>query len=293
MHRENEIRTKDGSKISLSCYAPEKSIEKVMIIAPTGELTKKFYDPFACFMQQKGFTVITFDYRGMGSSAPKDLKGYKANMHQWAVQDIDAVILYAKNSFANHEIVYVGHCIGGETVGLAQASQYINKLILVNSALSCRKFWSLRHRFKVTGMRFMIRLMSKWFGYFPGRKIGYAENLPGGVMNEWADWCSMPNGLFDLFPDNNYRKLQIPLLAFSFSDNPHSPPRAVQELLNHFSAAFITWHHLKPENVGLKKVGHSGFFDPVMENKTWTTLIDWLGKNDYGYKSPVYKTGNH
>ena len=293
MHREIEIRAKDGNKIGLSCYMPEDSIGKVMIIAPTGEMTKKFYDPFACFMRQKGFTVLTFDYRGMGSSAPEDLKGYRANMHQWAVQDIDAVILYAKNNFANSGIIYVGHCIGGEIVGLAQASQYINKLVLVNSALSCRKFWSFRHRFKVSGMKPVIRLMSKWFGYFPGKKIGYAENLPGGVMNEWADWCSMPNGLFDLFPDNNYRKLQIPLLAFSFSDNPHSPPKAVQELLNHFSAAYITWHHLKPENVGLKKVGHSGFFEPMMEKRTWEMMIDWLNKDDYGYKTPVYKINDH
>jgi predicted alpha/beta hydrolase len=287
MHTEIDIKTKDGSKIGVSCYVPAESIRKVMIIAPTGELTKKFYDPFARFMQQNGFTVITFDYRGMGSSAPEELKGYKASMHQWAVLDIDSVILYAKNNYANHEIIYVGHCIGGETVGLAQASQYINKLILVNSALSCKKFWSLRHRFKVSGMKAAIWTLSKLFGYFPGKRIGYAENLPGGVMNEWAGWCSMPNGLFDLFPDNNYRKLQIPLLAYSFSDNPHSPPKAVEELLNHFAAAFITWRHLRPKDIGLKKVGHSGFFEPFMETRLWGKMLDWINENDFGYKRSI------
>lgn len=287
-----EIRTRDGKKIGLSSYHPDQGIAKVMIIAPTGELTKKGYHDFASFMCELGFTVITFDYRGMGSSAPEELKGYKASMHQWAVLDIDSVILYAKNSYPAHEIVYVGHCVGGEMVGLAQASQYINKLILVNSALSCRKFWSLRYKLKLTTSKAGVWLLNKVFGYYPGKRIGYEENVPGGVMKEWAGWCSLPNGLFDLYPDNNYCKLQIPLLAFSFSDNPHSPPKAVQELLNHFSNASITWHHIKPATIGMKKIGHSGFFEPVMEPTLWTMMMDWLNKNEYGYKIKNLKRGN-
>lgn len=283
MHRDIEIRTKDGKKIGAGCYEPEASLGKVIIIAPTGEKTRAFYDPFASFMQGQGYTVITFDYRGVGTSAPADLKGFKASMQQWAVLDMDAVILYAKNNYPNHEIIYTGHCIGGETVGLAQASQYINKLVLVNSALSCKKYWPLKYRFKVSGTKAAIWLMGKLFGYYPGKKMGYETNVPAGVMNEWAGWCSQANGLFDLFPDNNYQKLRIPLLAFSFSDNPHSPPKAVQELLNHFASAFITWHHLKPGDIGKKTIGHSGFFEPEMEKTLWAMMLDWLRENDNGY----------
>ena len=275
-----EIRTKDEKKIALSCYVPDESNHKVMIIAPTGGLTKEYYHPFASFVKQWGFTVITFDYRGMGDSAPDDLKGYKANMQQWAVQDIDAVLLYAKNHFPNHEIVYTGHCIGGEIVGLAQASQYINRLVLINSALSCKRLWPLRYRFRVVTLKTAVKVLNKWFGYFPGKKIGYEENIPGGVIHEWSNWCSNANGLFDKFPDNNYRKLRIPILAFSFSDNWNTPPKAVQELLNRFSNAATTWHHIRPAEIGVKKVGHSGFFDPEMENPLWVKMIQWLNEGE-------------
>ncbi|HEY6502762.1 MAG TPA: alpha/beta fold hydrolase [Chitinophagaceae bacterium] len=275
-----EIRTKDASKISLGIYQPEENIGKVMIIAPTGGETKELYDPLACFFRQQGFTVITFDYRGMGSSGPEQLKGYKASMQQWAVQDIDAVILYAKKQYPNQEIVYLGHCIGGEIVGLAQASQYINRLVLVNSALSCKKLWPLKYRFRIATMKTVVKLLNNWFGYFPGKKIGYEADIPGGVIYEWSNWCSNANGLFDKFPDNNYRKLQVPLLAISFSDNWNTPPKAVKELLNRFANSVVTWHHIRPGEIGAKKIGHSGFFDPQKGTTLWIKMMQWLNEGE-------------
>ncbi len=275
-----DIRTKDGKKIGLTVYSPQTGKNKVMIIGATGGVKQEFYEPFASYFQKEGFTVITFDYRGMGRSAPKELKGFRANMHQWAVQDIDAVILYAKNSFPQHEVVYVGHCVGGEIVGLSQASQYINRLVLVNSALSCKKLWPLKERFKIVAIRPAIRLLNRLFGYFPGKKVGYDENLPQGVMHEWANWCSKSNGLFDAFPDHNYRKLCIPLIAFTFSDNWNTPPKAVQELLNRFANACITWYHLKPSDLNRKQIGHYGFFYPEMEASLWQLLMKWINVDE-------------
>lgn len=275
-----EIRTKDSKKIWLSSHTPEHSIGKVMILAPAGGITQDFYRSFADYFCQWGFTVVSFDYRGIGSSGPQQLKGYEANMHQWAVQDIDAVILHVKNKYINHEIIYVGHCIGGEIVGLACASQYISKLVLVNSALSCKKLWPLKDKFRAITMKTVVRILNKWFGYFPGKKMGLIGDMPKGVMHEWANWCNHPNGLFDLFPDNNYRKLQVPLLAFSFSDDWHCPPKAVQELLNRFANAIITWHHIRPFDFGLKKVGKLGFFDPKMKTTFWLMILGWLNESD-------------
>ena len=275
-----EIRTKDGKKIWLSCYTPEESIGKVVIVAPTGGLTRHYYEAFAQFVRQWGYTVITFDYRGMGPSGPEQLKGYEASMHQWAVQDIDAVLIYAKNKFPKQELVYVGHCIGGEIVGLAQASQYISRLVLVNSALSCRELWPLKDRFRVIAMKWTVKLLNRWFGYFPAKRMGYPENIPAGVIHEWADWCSKPNGLFDLFPDSNYRKLQVPLLAFSFSDDWLSSPAAVQELLNRFASAITTWYHIRPTELGVRKIGHSGFFEPQMKTTLWSKMMQWLSEGE-------------
>lgn len=274
-----EIRTKDGKTIGLSCFIPAISTCNVMVVGPAAGFTQEAYKSFAVFFMQWGFTVITFDYRGIGSSAPEELKGYEASMQQWAVQDIDAALRYAKNTFPKQEIIYAGHSVGGEIIGLAQASQYINKLILINSSLSCKKLWPLKDRCRITMLKLLVWVLSKWHGYFPGKRIGMFGNIPKGVMHEWSNWCDNPNGLFDKFPDANYRKLQIPLLAFSFSDDWRCPPKAVEELLSRFANAIRTWYHVEPAELGIRKVGHTGFFDPGMKAVLWMKIVEWVKAN--------------
>ena len=158
-----------------------------------------------------------------------------------------------KKDFPNRELIFIGHGVGGELVGLAQASQYISKLVLVSSALSCKKLWSWKGRMRIFIMKTIARITNRWVGYFPGKRLGFLRDLPKDVVHEWADWCDHPNGLFDLFPDNNYRKLQIRLLAFSFSDDWLTPDKGVEGLLQYFSNASITWYHVHPHNQGSKK----------------------------------------
>lgn len=280
MRSNNTIRTNDGTKIWISCYTPEISNGKVIIIAPGVGLTQGYYDVFASFFCKEGFSVITFDYRGVGRSAPQKLSGYHANLHQWAVQDINAVLLYAKNYCPRHELIYIGHAIGGEIIGLAPASQYINKVILISSSLSCARLWPWQYKIKISGLKIMAKLSTSILGYFPGKQLNSLGNLPQGVVYEWANWCDNANGLFDNFPDNNYRKLSVPILAFTFADDWRCPPRAVKELLNRFENSTITWYHMKPKELGMKKVGHRDFFYASMTPALWKSVLTWINKDD-------------
>lgn len=276
MQENGTIRTKDGCTIAMKVYAQDALQGKVIVIGPSVLATQAHYQEMAAFFQAQGYPVITFDYRGVGLSAPVTLKGFRARLHQWAAQDVDAVIRYARKQFPGLEIIFIGHGIGGELIGLSPASQYISRLVLVNSSLTCKKLWPWKHRLRMVFLKSLVRIASTFWGYFPGKHTGFSGNLPKGVMYEWIDWCNNANGLFDKFPDNNYRKLQVPLLAFSFSDDWRSPHRAVQELLRYFSGTQVTWHHLKPTDVGLKKIGHLGPFERNCRDTVWKPLSVWL-----------------
>ncbi len=278
MQENKKIRTKDGRMISATHYLPVESNGKNIIVAPAAYLTQREYRAFAGYFQQLGYNVITFDYRGVGDSAPQHLKGFDARLQQWAVQDADAVIRFIRNSFPNRELIYIGHGIGGELIGLAQASQYINKLVLASSALSCKRLWSWKGRMRITLLKTIGRISNMWLGYFPGKRLGFPRDLPKGVVYEWADWCDKPNGLFDVFPENNYRKLSIPLFAFSFSNDWKTPEKGVKGLLSYFSSASITWYHDHPHNQGLKKSRQSCFFDLQMKDTLWIKLDRWLNE---------------
>ena len=214
----------------------------------------------------------------MGRSRQQKLKGYQANISQWAVQDINAILLYAKNNYPGHELIYTGHATGGEIVGLAPASQYINRVILIDSALSCAQLWRWQFKIKFRLLKTTV-LFTKMLGYFPGKYLNIFGNLPLGVIHQWINWCKNLNGLFDDFPDNNYRKLNVPLLALTFSDNWQCTPRAVKKLLNHFANSMITWFHITPLDMRIKEAEYHAFFS-VKGSVLWEWLSDWINIKD-------------
>ena len=276
MVRLETIRTKDGKKIELRVYVPDEDTTRVIIISPSAQVTQKFYYDIACFFRENKFAVITFDFRGTGESAPGTLKGFKANLENWAQQDLDAVLRYAKNQFSKQELIFMGHGIGGEIVGLAPASQFINRIVLVNCALSCTRLRRWREKIWLGAVKNFVKAISWLFGYFPGRELGVLNDLPKGVMFEWLHWCNNPNGLFDDFPDNNYRKLEVPLLIFSFSDDWRSQQSSVQGLLEHFASARLTWYHIDPAQIGKKRMGHLGFFKIQSKENLWQPMLNWI-----------------
>jgi predicted alpha/beta hydrolase len=173
MQEKFKIRTKDGRMICATCYSPLKPNGKNIIVAPAAYLVQREYRSFAVHFQQLGYNVFTFDYRGVGDSAPDCLKGCDARLQQWAVQDADAVIRYVKNSYPGTEVIYVGHGIGGELIGLAQASQYINKLVLASSSLSCKRLWSWKGRMRITALKAYWQDFQQFAWLLSRKKVGF------------------------------------------------------------------------------------------------------------------------
>jgi predicted alpha/beta hydrolase len=274
------IRTKDAQSIGITTHIPLRHNGKVVIVGPSAELTQEQYQAFASYLAKEDHTVITYDYRGVGRSGPKKLRGYKASLHQWSLQDTDAVLLHVKHRYPKYQIIYVGHSISGEIIGMAPASQYISRMVIVSSALSCKRLFPVKDRIRIGMLKTMSLISGVLFGYFPGKKLKVMRDLPKGVVYEWANWCRNPNGLFDQYPDSNFRKLRIPILVISFSNDWRTPEKAVGELLKHFTCANIQWYHLAPEENGLAKTANPCFFYRQYEPTLWKKMSEWLEKDD-------------
>ena len=276
MYKKEMVRTKDGYSLGIRVFLPFRSFTSVIILAPSALLSQKDYLNFARFLQHHGFAIVSFDYRGMGESAPTSLVGFDASLEQWATYDTDAVILYTRQRFPMNELIYIGHGIGGEISGLVPAIQFINKLVLINSSLSCTRYRHAKDKLWVGSMSLFYRMLSRMYGYFPGKRLGKKHDLPPGIMKEWLHWCDNSNGLFDDYPDHNYRKQRFSILAYSFSDDWRSRKKGVKSLLDHFSSAQITWRHIEPEEVNEVKVGHLGFFNYEKCGNLWKEMMSWV-----------------
>ncbi len=289
MQATESIKTKDGMMIRLNLYSPGNGSRGVIVLSPSADLTQEAYYDAACYFREQGYEVVSFDYRGVGDSKLQSRKRYKANLTQWAMQDLDAVLRFVKNHYPKQEINFIGHGIGGEIVGLVPASQFIDRIILINAALSCSRLRSWNRKLWIGSLHLFISSVSWLFGYFPGKKFGILNDLPKGVVDEWITWCKNPNGLFDDFSDHNYRKLQVPLLAINFSDDWRSRKKGIKALLEHFTSACVSWHQLRPGHLGVRRVGHSRFLQGEASNRFLPLLAGWLNNGKLSSPSQTHK----
>jgi predicted alpha/beta hydrolase len=84
-----------------------------------------------------------------------------------------------------------------------------------------------------------------------------------------------------------FANLCAPALAISFSDDRWlAPARTVDVLFNeYFAQAPLTRWHIRPQDLGVKALGHSGYFDPhVCPEDLWQATSRWLA--DASGKAP-------
>ncbi|MNP61548.1 alpha/beta hydrolase fold protein [compost metagenome] len=63
-------------------------------------------------MTQYGYQVFTFDYRGVGKSSPKSLKGFDMSYLDWGQYDLAGAIEYLSQEPL--PLLMVGHSYGGQ-----------------------------------------------------------------------------------------------------------------------------------------------------------------------------------
>jgi len=273
----------DGYPIAVTLYKTN-SPRGTIIIAPALAATQSFYADFAGFLSSQGFDCITFDYRGSGDSLSK-IKLYDISLEDWGIQDIEAVIRFAKQrcrSFPeNHPIHLIGHSIGGQLVGLAQSSRYLDRIVHVAVSAPYWLRWSFPMNAKMLAVsRVLIPFFSAFRDQFPSRRLGLGGmDVPVSVVKQWARWMRSPDYMFDPrfgLDLSGYQALEQPLFSLSFSDDDMAPDKNVAHLLTNFPNARINHRHVDVSTLESGGVRHAGFFKPRFEESLWRETLEWL-----------------
>ena len=64
--------------------------------------------------------------------------------------------------------------------------------------------------------------------------------------------------------------------AYAISDDPFAPARAVQALAQLYPHARWEMRKLAPRELGVKSVGHFGFFRERFRDSLWREAAEWL-----------------
>lgn len=270
--------TRDDFALGAALYQPKGQAIGTVIVHGATAAPARFYGRFAEFLAHHGMRVLTYDYRGVGASRPTGLRGFRARMSDWALLDAAAAHELVHKRFPGEPVATIGHSFGGQLIGLLDAASDVRGSVLVASQLGYYGHWGRLDRWKLGFLwRALVPTLTASFGYLPGQ-AGLGEDLPRGVAEEWARWCSHPDYLMSDYPDarERFARFDKPMLFYSFDDDDIAPERAVAALITRLSGAQLEHHSVSPRAHGNQPIGHFGFFRPRFEHSLWLETVRFL-----------------
>jgi predicted alpha/beta hydrolase len=169
--------------------------------------------------------------------------------------------------------------MGGQLVGLMDNYDKVDRLILIASSTGYWKDMSSPFKWLMPPLWFlMIPIIVAMYGYANAKKIGQGENLPKGVALQWRMWCINPNYFDDHFKKSStklfFDKFLIPIKSIQIDDDPIANEITANKLLGYFKNAKIEVETISPQKMGIRKMGHAGFFSRKFKDTLWKKLIE-------------------
>ncbi|MDD2058275.1 alpha/beta fold hydrolase [Pseudomonas sp. GD03860] len=277
---EQTVQCPDGTRLHASLHTPDNTPTDTPVIVIAGALgvPMRFYSRFAEFLADRGYRVMTFNYRGTGKAAgpmPSEL----LRLENWGRQDLDSMLGSALALAGGQPVYLIGHSIGAQLLGLAPRSRALHGAVFVGASFAYWRRWPSPQRVKYwTLFKLLIPLLTRLSPTFPARAVGLgSENLPSSLMRDWATWVNHPDYLLSpaagLDAAQAYRTLSLQVLSLQFADDAYVPPAAAQKLYSSYPALHFELRHKADLPA---PVGHFGFFREVSGAPYWPEVLAWL-----------------
>ena len=274
-----KIKTADDFEIAVTIFEPDKPNGKLLLINSATGVRQQTYQDFAKYFAEKGFTVITYDYRGISLSKPLKMKGFKASMRIWGNTDYKAVTDFITSQYPDHRKFLVGHSVGALILGMNQNSSIFERFCFV--ATQNTYFGHLKPTVKLLsffGFGIYQPIITRAMGYFKSYFVNLGETLPKGVSDDWRTLLmnkKSVNRLLEKTP-NFASNLTQDVLYLHMEDDAWITEKGMKLLMED------TFTNMKPiyrtvkvsESTG-DKIGHINFFR-AKHAELWDIVLDWF-----------------
>ncbi len=278
-----DISCKDGFIIKGNLFPAkiECNEDKIVIINSATGVSRDLYKNYANHLAQNGFDSLIYDYRGIAESRPKNLRGFKATFITWGQNDFTSVLKYVKEKFPQHKVLVLGHSIGGTIIGMSEDCNSINGIINIGAQTSYYKDWG-NQKYKLYFLwHIVFPLVTNIYGYFPGKKLKLLEDIPKDVIKQWNSRKKNPDMVNQLEKQGHklfYNQYKGKLLTLAIEDDVIGTKKALKRVYTLFTSANKEIKYIKPQDVGVSKIGHFGFFSRKYETTLWKKSIEWYKK---------------
>lgn len=274
-----KIKTSDYFEIAATIFEPEISNQKLLLInSATGVRQQTYYD-FAKFFAEKGFTAITYDYRGISLSKPEKMKGFKASMRIWGNTDYKAVTDFIKEQYPQYQKFLIGHSVGALILGMNKDSEIFEKFCFV--ATQNTYFGHLKPKIQLlslAGFGFYQPILTNILGYFQTYFVNLGESLPKGVSDDWRTLLmnkKSVNKLLEKTADFS-KNLTQEVLYLHLEDDDWITEKGMKLLMDEtFSNMKPIYRTVKVSESTGEEIGHINFFR-AKHSKLWEIVLDWF-----------------
>jgi len=284
------LRCRDGRLLAAQWFEPPPAVgvKAVAVIGAATAVPASYYRHFAEWMAQRGYAVLSFDYRGIAASREALRQGEDVRLRDWARLDMAAAVHAAdrrRGEEAEHQgrclgLLWIGHSLGGNSVGLIPGFvEKVDAMLGVAAQVAYLGHWSGFARVQAwVFFHWMLPLAVRLLGRAPGRVLGpRAQDLPAGAALGWAAWGRTPGFLFgddSLAGERTYHRFGGAVHLWSVTDDClFGPAPAVDALAAQFSAAQVQRHVVAPADLGVKKIEHFGPFRRDLGARLWPRLL--------------------
>ena len=274
------LKTSDHLPISVKVFEPEVSNGKLLLINSATGVKQQIYFSFAKYLRQKGYTVITYDYRGIGESKPKEMSGFKASMRIWGTIDYKTVTDFIRKEYPGEIKFCLGHSVGALILGMNEDSQIFRKFIFV--ATQDAYLGNLNFKVAVAGLLgfgIALPIMTHFLGYFPANRFGLGESLPKGVAFDWQTLIlnkKSTSKLYEINETDFSKTLQQHAFIIHAEDDSWVTQKGMRNLMKTtYPNLKTTYREVKISESEKGEIGHINFFRSFNE-PLWKIVFDQL-----------------
>ena len=267
-----KVVARDGVEIDSTFVEPRENAKGAVLIVSAMGASQSYYRPLAEWLAREGYHAATFDYRGMGQSRTGSLRGFRADILDWARLDCAAMVEALAARAPGVPLYWIGHSLGGQILPFVPNREKLSKAVTVAAGSGYWREIVAPFRPKAWWLWFMVApVATALCGYFPGAKLRKVGDLPRGVIEQWRRWCLSPEYAVGdgEHVRAQYAAVRTPIVSLSFQDDEMMSVRNTDSLHGFYVNAPRTMKRLAPQDIGARRIGHFGFFRSEFRDSLW------------------------
>jgi predicted alpha/beta hydrolase len=260
-----KLQTADGISLSVTIFSPKISNGKLLLLNSATGVKQQVYFSFAKYFAENGFTVITYDYRGIGESKPQKMRGFKATMRTWGSVDFKTLTDFIQRKYPDYQKFCLGHSVGALILGMNADAKIFSKFIFV--ATQDAYIGNLKFNIALAGILgfgVALPILTAILGYFPANRFGLGESLPKGVAYDWQTLILNKRStrkLYEINDEDFSENLHQKTFVIHAEDDSWVTQKGMDNLMkNVYPNLEATYREVKISESEKGEIGHVNFF---------------------------------